>query len=105
MNQRPSDQRTLRFPGGHLRYWPVRKMRDAQATERSPGALQPFRLRPMVREDSRAAEKAGEHDVSSGGVARAGDQKIRRDDPKKRTQVEDIPAFPAKNVYRRSVPS
>src|SRR5438105_1935451 len=48
----------------------------------------------MVRKNARAAEKAGEHHITAGGLRGTGSQQVRRYDSEQRSQLENIPSLP-----------
>src|SRR5207237_9853685 len=48
----------------------------------------------MVRKNARAAEKAGEHHITAGGLRGTGSQQVRRYDSEQRAQFENIPSLP-----------
>src|SRR5690349_8321129 len=53
-----------------------------------------------MRENTRAAEKAGEHYVASGRIRSAGGKQVGRDDTQQGAQLEDVPAFASENRDR-----
>src|SRR6266481_8770115 len=76
VHQRASDQRAFGFTRGHLRDRASGKVRDAQAGERCVRLFEQSGIGRVMRENTRAAEKAGEHHVAAGRIARAGCQQI-----------------------------
>src|SRR5712692_433589 len=93
MYQRPRKQRPLGFAGGHLRDRAVGEMRNAKPRQSFLGPCEMFWIGMLVRKNARAAEKAGEHHITAGGIRGAGRQQVRRYDSEQRAQLENIPSF------------
>src|SRR6184192_1200430 len=57
------------------------------------GAPEGFRLRMVMRQNARAAEKSGEHHILPGGLGGARHQQVRRHNSQQRTQLKNVPPF------------
>src|SRR4030095_9271365 len=57
----------------------------------------------VVRKNSRAAEKSGEHNVAPGRIRRARAKQVGRDDSEMRPQFENVPPLAAHNALGRSL--
>src|SRR6266849_10309494 len=93
MHQRPRNQRPLGFAGRHFRDRAIGAMRNPKPRQSFFGPREMLRIGMMVRKNSRAAEKAGEHHMTAGGIRGAGSQQVRRYDSEQRAQLENIPSF------------
>src|SRR5258708_8500746 len=52
-----------------------------------------LRIGMMVRKTARAAEKAGKHDITAGGIRGTRSQQVRRHDAEQRAQLKNIPSL------------
>ena len=80
VNQGASDERALRFSGGHFEDRAVGEVSNAHARQGVVSAGVMFRMRLMIGEDAGTAEEAGQDDVETPGIGSASGEQIGGDD-------------------------
>src|SRR5208282_3501844 len=101
VDQRPGNQDALGLPRRHFLHGTLRQMRDAELGQSGLGQFSVFGIDGVIREDARAAEKAGQHHVQAAGVTGTRRHQVVGDDAQQRAQLKNVPALLAEDGHAR----
>ena len=101
VDQCPGDQDALRFSRRHFLHGALRQMGDSELGQGGLGQLSVFGIDRVVREDARAAEKAGQHHVHAAGLTGTRRHQVVGHDAQQGAQFENVPVPLAENGHAR----